>query len=207
MIAHKFLRAGRIGPFSEFRWPEPGVWVKAEPPTDECRTGIHACRVEDLPWWLADELWQVELDGEPRIGQHKLIASAGRLRRRIEAWTPACAQAYGEACAWRARDHAIEALARAHHDAEVAELEACGTLEQVLAVARRLAETLPDARISLTIAGDGVLRAISGPPPTCAYIAAHAALRLDGPAGYAAERAWQSDWLKTRLALDLPERP
>ena len=29
MIAFKFLRSGRTGPFSAFQWPEPGVWVRA----------------------------------------------------------------------------------------------------------------------------------------------------------------------------------
>src|SRR5437660_664030 len=62
MIAYKFLRAGRIGPFSRFAWPEPGVWVRASA-SDRCRRGIHACRMRDLPWWLGQELWEIELDG------------------------------------------------------------------------------------------------------------------------------------------------
>ena len=48
---------------------------------------------------------------------------------------------------------------------------------------------------------DGAFRALTGAPPTSAYIAAHAAMRLDGAAGYAAERAWQSQWLVERLGL------
>ena len=58
-----------------------------------------------------------------------------------------------------------------------------------------------DTRISLTIAADGAFRALTGAPPTSAYIAAHAALRIDGPSAYAAERAWQSHWLAERLGL------
>ena len=61
MIAYKFLRAGRVGPFSAFQWPEPDVWVRAAPELAACRRGIHACRPSDLPWWLADELWEIEL--------------------------------------------------------------------------------------------------------------------------------------------------
>jgi len=130
MIAYKFLRSGRIGPFSGYRWPEPGAWVDASG-TDPCRRGVHACRTADLPWWLADELWEIELvDSAPAL--------------------------------------ALE---------------------------------IPSARIILTIAGDGAYRAVTGAPPTSAYIAAHAALRLDGPAGYAAERVWQSQWLVQRLGL------
>jgi hypothetical protein len=200
MIAYKFLRAGRIGPFSKFAWPEPGVWVHAAA-VDQCRRGIHACRTRDLPWWLADELWEVELEGEPQIDEHKLVATAGALRSRVDGWTPVRAQEYGEACAWRARDRGTEALKRAGHSRAADQLVACATLDDVLVTARHLADDLPDTRVDLTIAGDGAFRALTSAPSTSAYIAAHAALRLDGPPGYGAERAWQSRWLVERLGL------
>jgi hypothetical protein len=201
MIAYKFLRAGRTGPFSAFQWPEPGVWVHAEPNMVACRRGIHACRISDLPWWLSDELWEIELDGGVQVDGHKIFAPAGRLRSHIEGWTPACAQQYADACAWRAHDRAVQALTRAGHSEAANELAACATLDAVRLVAPRLAEAIPDTKISLTIAGDGAVRALTGPPPTSAYIAAHAAMRLDGADGYAAERAWQSRWLAERLGL------
>jgi len=201
MIAYKFLRSGRIGPFSAFQWPEPGVWVHAAPDLVACKRGVHACRPSDLPWWLADELWEIELDGEVQPDEHKIVASAGRLRSQIEAWTPACAQEYADACAWRAQERAVEALARAGSRPEAWQLAACATLDDVLVATRRLAGEIPGARISLTMAGDGAFRALTGAPPTSAYIAAHAAMRLDGAAGYAAERAWQSQWLVERLGL------
>ena len=182
-----------------------GRWVRTGGDTDPCRRGIHACRPRDLPWWLADELWEIELDGEIRRDEHKLVALAGRLRGRIDGWTAACAQEYAAACAWRARDRAVEALTRARRRDGADQLMGCTTLDQVLDAARRLAEEIPDTRISLTIAGDGAIRALTGAPATSAYIAAHAALRLDGPAGYAAERAWQSRWLEERLGLRVTE--
>ena len=63
MIAYKFLAAGRVAPFSGFEWPEPtgdapGGWVEATV-VDSCRSGVHACRVEYLPIWMAPELWRV----------------------------------------------------------------------------------------------------------------------------------------------------
>jgi hypothetical protein len=201
VIAYKFLRSGRVGPFSGFQWPEPDVRVDTAPEVTVCRRGIHACRRSDLPWWLADELWEIELDGPVRVEEHKIIAVAGRLRSRIEAWTPACAQEYADACAWRAQGRAVEALAHAGHRRAARQLEACATLDDALVAARRLADDIPETRISLTIAGDGAVRALTGAPPTSAYIAAHAAMRVDGPAGYAAERAWQSQWLVDRLGL------
>ena len=202
MIAYKFLRSGRIGPFSAFRWPEPGVWVRAPRGLVACTRGIHACRPSDLPWWLADELWEIELNGPVQPDEHKIIAPAGRLRSQIEAWSPACAQDYADACARRAQDRAVQALTRAGHRREAHQLATCATLDEVRVAARQLADDIPDARISLTMAGDGAFRAVTGAPPTSAYIAAHAAMRLDGAAGYAAERAWQSRWLVERLGLE-----
>jgi len=201
MIAYKFLRAGRLGPFSGFPWPAPGQWVRGSDTRILCREGIHACRLQDLPWWLAEELWEIELDGEVQPDEHKVIARAGRLRSRVAAWTPGCATQYGEACAWRARDHAVKALRTADHEESAQALAACETLEQLRQLARGLAEQLPDTRIILTIARDGAFRALTGAAPTSAYIAAHAAKRLDGPAGYDAERAWQSRWLTEHLGL------
>lgn len=201
MVAYKFLRSGRVGLFSRFCWPDPGVWVEAAGDGDTCRSGIHACRMEDLPWWLADELWEIDLRDPTRVDGHKVVATAGCLQAPVERWTPACAQEYAEACAWRARDRAVQALRRAARGPAADELAGCETLDDVLAAARQLAEAVPDSRISLTIAGDGALRALTGAAPTSAYIAAHAAMRLDGPGGYAAEREWQWRWLAGRLGL------
>jgi len=201
MIAYKFLRSGRTGLFSAFQWPEPGVWVHAEPDMVACKRGIHACRPSDLPWWLADELWEIELEGHVQVDEHKIVAPAGRLRAQIEGWTPACAQEYANACAWRAHERAVQALTRSGHASAADQLAACATLDDVLRAARQLAEAIPDTKISLTIARDGAFRALTGAPPTSAYIAAHAAMRLDGADGYAAERAWQSRWLAERLGL------
>lgn len=201
MMAYKFLRPVRTGPFSAFRWPDPGEWVRASGDLARCRVGIHACRTQDLPWWLAEELWEIELDGAVQPDEHKLVAPAGRLLRRVEEWTSECAQEYANACAWRVRDRAVQALTRAGRDPAAEQLSGCETLDDVLTTARQLAEDTPDTRISLTIAGDGAFRALTRAAPPSAYIAAHAAMRLDGPAGYTTERAWQSRWLADRLGL------
>jgi hypothetical protein len=201
MIAYKFLRAGRVGPFSAFQWPEPGEQVHAEWELAACKRGIHACRTRDLPWWLADELWEVELDGPVQVAEHKIIASSGRLRSQIEEWTPACAQRYAHACAWRAHERAIQTLARAGQRRAAQELAGCATLDDVQVAASRLAQDVPETRISARIAGDGAMVALTGAPAASAYIAAHAAKRLDGADGYAAERAWQSHWLAERLGI------
>jgi hypothetical protein len=199
VIALKFLSTGRRGRFSGFRWPGAGVWVVPPAARSPCRRGVHACRVQDLPWWLDEELWDIELEGDVVVGRHKLLAPAGRLVSRVDAWTPGVAHQFGVACAWRARDHAVRALGQADRPAAAATLSACATLDEVLRTARRMLDDAPADRISLIMARDGAFRAISGAPPTSAYIAAHAARRIDGARGYTAERAWQSDWFRDHL--------
>jgi hypothetical protein len=88
--AYKFLRSGAVGPFTGFRW-HPGTWVEADA-ASPCESGIHACRVEDLPFWTGDELWEVELDGDVVVAGRKVVAPRGRLVRRVEVWSSASAQ-------------------------------------------------------------------------------------------------------------------
>ena len=88
VIAYKFLRTDGSTVFSGFRWPlpgdEPGPWVEA--PVDPCRSGIHACRPGDLSYWVGQTLYEIELDGEIVEERNKVIASRGRLLRRVDAW-------------------------------------------------------------------------------------------------------------------------
>ena len=100
MNAYKFLRPGAIGPFTGFQW-EPGVWVEAD--ASPCASGVHACRIEDLPFWSNDELWEVELDGEVLEAERKVVARRGRLVRRVDAWSAASAQRLAGDAAARAR--------------------------------------------------------------------------------------------------------
>jgi hypothetical protein len=102
LIAYKFLAAGATGRFTGFRW-EAGRWIEAEA-ADPCRAGIHACRVRDLPIWLDDELWEIELAGEVIAGERKVVATRGRVTRRIEQWAPETAREFGRFCARRTRE-------------------------------------------------------------------------------------------------------
>jgi hypothetical protein len=119
--AYKFLREGRVGPFTGFRW-EPGTWVEIGGPV-LCDRGVHACRPADLPFWINDELWEVELDGDVVAGERKVVAPRGRLVRRVDAWTEAAGQELGNMSAMRARElsdaRPDDATARAYaEDAE-----------------------------------------------------------------------------------------
>jgi hypothetical protein len=114
VIAFKFLTVDAASPFTGFRWdlPEdgPGAWIEAA--VEPCRSGIHACRRDDLPLWLGRVLYEVELDGEIVSEPTKLIASRARLRRRIDAWDEQLRDAYTRMCADRAHDLALRSSPR-----------------------------------------------------------------------------------------------
>ena len=104
MIAYKFLRRDGTSVFAEFRWPladgRPGAWVEAS--VEPCHSGIHACRLADLPLWVNDQLYEIELDGDIVEEPTKVVASRARLLRRVEAWDDDRRASYTRMCAARA---------------------------------------------------------------------------------------------------------
>lgn len=121
MNAYKFLAAGGRAMFSERHWPlpaaEPGAWVTATGPLEPCRNGVHACGPHDLPYWIAEELWEVELDGEQIRGPQSIIARRGRLLRKVDAWNLTNARTFAEQCRARAEAHVATLPAEADEQA------------------------------------------------------------------------------------------
>jgi hypothetical protein len=108
VIAYKFTRRGGRALFSAFAWPVPtahgaGAWVELDGPLEVCRHGLHACRVEDLAFWLSEELFEIELAGEPLAYASGLVAQRARLLRPVANWNPNYAQRFADACVERAR--------------------------------------------------------------------------------------------------------
>jgi len=205
MIAYKFLRDGRVGPFSGVAWPAEGQWLQAVGGDRACSARVHACRIADLPEWLDHELWRVELDGDVRVDCGKLVADRGRLVDRVAAWDAELMAAFAEACALRARDAALTLLTPgAAHDA----LADCATAEQLATAAAQMAaddQVEPDGARASGYVGDAArhvlgARAQPATAPTHAavngFIAAHAAaFAEDDLDAVARERAWQADWI------------
>src|SRR6266516_3328753 len=106
MKGSKFLTADGEGLFSRFAWPlpngRPGRWVESE--IEPCRSGIHACRKDDLPYWIAPALYEIEVDAPIEAHAIKVVAGRGRLLRRIDAWDAATRHAYGQMCFARAHE-------------------------------------------------------------------------------------------------------
>jgi hypothetical protein len=106
VIAYKFLRPEGTTVFTQFAWPlpngGPGGWVEAR--VEPCRSGIHACRPQHLPFWVGRRLYEIELGGEVLEQGSKLVAERGRLTRRIDAWDDEARDAYTRMCADRAHE-------------------------------------------------------------------------------------------------------
>jgi hypothetical protein len=124
VIAYKFLHPDGTSLFSGFRWPlpedgRPGPWVEAI--IDPCRSGVHACRQQDLPIWVGPALYELELDGEIAEQRSKVVAARGRILKTVGAWDDRTRDEYTRMCADRARELALVAERPLPDWAEVAE--------------------------------------------------------------------------------------
>ena len=124
MEALKFLRPGRVGPFTGVIWPPPGEWLASAEPTELCRAGVHALLAGALATWIAEELWRVELGGGQQLTPGIVVASRGRLLGRVEAWNDQVAREFAQACAAHVRGHATGRAAEYAADATAAAEEA-----------------------------------------------------------------------------------
>jgi len=202
--AYAFLGTGATSYLTGAVWPAPGEWL-------ESADRIRACSAEDLAWWLDDELWEVELEGDVRRVGRALTATRGRLVARLEGWSGDIAAELVEVCARRVRDRAVQALEEAGRTEDAAILDVAETAEQIETVGRRLAGGRDGSSALAGLAADVVLYARDAEVPAraagvAAYIAAFALAGGDkGAPGYQErfeeERAWQAAWLRERLFL------
>jgi hypothetical protein len=98
MEALKFLRPGRVAPFTGVTWPPPGQWLASAAPPELCRAGVHALLPDVLATWIAEELWRVELVGRQELARGVMVAPRGRLLDRVEAWNDQTAREFARAC-------------------------------------------------------------------------------------------------------------
>jgi hypothetical protein len=197
MIAHKFLARGAVSPFTGLRWPQRGEWVAG--PVARREAWVHACRQADLPYWLDDELWRVELDGPVLEDRYQIASPRARLVARVGAWNPVFAGEYAAACALRARDVALPHLEQSLRDA----IAGRGDLGAIAAAARRA----PSASHVAGYLADSATYALRGEAATASYIGCVIASVVGGGLGaFEAERGWQARWLGEQLGLDAAPR-
>ncbi len=204
----KFLARGAVGPFTGFAWPtpsasSPGAWVDV-PPTNFPDRGIHVCLVEQLAYWLDEELWEVELDGAVRHAPMQLIASRARLLRRVASWTEEAARELAHACAFKARDAAADFLKRNRCGKDADQLIACSDLTQLERAARVMSATDKTnflANLTGYVADAAAFAKINRVGTVC-YVAADLARAASrAPEAAVSERIWQGRWIAARLQL------
>jgi hypothetical protein len=196
VIAYKFLAPGRVGPFTGYVWPH-GSWVDV--PSAREGAGVHACRIADLPCWIDEELWRVELAGLVVERETQIEALRGRLVERISSWDAKAVADFAAHGALRTRDLAVEALRAAGHRADA--FARASTLREVkdALAALPVLPGLPAEMAAYT--REACTRALDGAAASATHMAAVAAVALRGPSGFAAERAVQSRWLAERCRL------
>jgi hypothetical protein len=172
MQAYKFLKRDGTSLFTGFRWPV-WEWVEATGQLGWCENGIHACRLEDLPHWLGQELWVTELAGETVDAPDCVVARRARLLERIDAWSAGVDQEFADNCAQQAN-----ALAA-----------------QTPSVAARAADAVADAASGWVGGAAYVAAAVAAEAASGAQAGALYQRH------FLAERARQSSWIRDRLAL------
>lgn len=208
MSYYKFLSSMGTTAHTGAQWRE-GEWVESSS-VRPCFSGVHACRVEDLGWWLGYDLWEIELDGDIQMSRHKVVGRRGRLVR--------CIANYREAVdemsiigVWRSRDWAVEALRNVGRSTLADELSAVETLAEL----RQVREVMPDTDtdtvgLAVGYAIDAAERLEFGELPESPFVTACASghraaggadTQADFDRGYAAERQHQSAWLADKLSL------
>ena len=81
-----YLKATRKGRIPSYRGGQPipyRTWTERVTDPVLCRSGWHACRWEDVPAHLSEELWVCELDGTVIEGDDKVVAERLRIVRKV----------------------------------------------------------------------------------------------------------------------------
>ena len=172
MQAYKFLRRDGTNLLTGFRWPV-GEWVEADGPLAWCANGIHACRIEDLPHWLGQELWLMELDGETLAAPDAIVGRRARLVERISEWSGGVAQDFAYSCAGRANALAAGVPSAAGRAGDAASDAAAGWVSGAAYVAAAVAGEVASGRRAGALYQHHFL----------------------------GERTWQARWIRDRLAL------
>jgi hypothetical protein len=216
-MRYVFLKQHVADPFGNIEWVAPtgseAQWVSSS------RGGaipIHACRVADLPYWLNDELWEVELR-EPVVDlAHGVTSQAARLVRQVPNWSAQHAISFADVAVRHARDMIAEATTR-----DVAKLlRALDTIELLATLAKLGDSAVTDLNREglgavIRMLGESADDLRLGQPALAVHEAAVAVGMLAAggtngdphvfEAGMRKERQWQATKLYETLELDAAE--
>jgi hypothetical protein len=211
VLAYAFLAEGRVEPLTGFAWPTrrggTSSWVDAEAAPREALRGY---RAHDLPYWLDDELWSVELEGTVAARDHVLVAERARLLGRVDTWTEELAGQFVAECAQRVARKAAVALRDDGLAGAASELERAKSLDELERAALAAAESSsPGAKLAGYVTDVCFYARDAGSATRAAGIAAKMSAyalagEVDDPLAserLVSERAWQAAWLVERLDL------
>jgi hypothetical protein len=83
----------------------PKKWRSVRRELIPCQRAIHACRREDLVYWLGPTIWTFEFADEPTVHENKVYGRKGRILERLETWNARAARLFACDCAERSLTH------------------------------------------------------------------------------------------------------
>jgi hypothetical protein len=212
MHAFRFLAKGAMSVSSQIAWSKPqrgrpGEWLGRG--TEGTRRGVLAHRVDDLPYWVHDELYRVELRGPIEELSTGILARELRLCAQIDEWTEATRFDFGHDCIVQLQQRAAD-LAR-EQAVDWAHALRCAPVNDLPAFVMDALEDArsPSLKLLLGYLSDACRAQQWGLTNSVARIAQVAladrrigqpagdTMAVDDPAGR--ERARQANWLRKRL--------
>ena len=101
MKYYKTTKQNRNGTHTNFQYPEINIWTApVEGELVACENGYHFCTIEQLPQWLDEEIYEIEVDGEILECDNKSVARSIRLVKKLN-WNEKKARLFAADCAER----------------------------------------------------------------------------------------------------------
>ena len=180
---------GGIGQWSLPQDGKPGAWMPKIENIEPCVRGYHLCRVEDLVYWLNEEIFEAEGRGEFIRHGDKDVYPEARLLRKLDAWNEKSARLFAADCA----EYVLHLFEKRHPN------------DNRPRAAIQAARDFADGKINkeqLATARDAAWAAARAAARDAAWAAARDAEREAAwAAAWAAERKWQTTKLREALNI------
>ena len=101
MKYYKSTQKDRFGTHTYFQYPEINTWTApVEGELIACENGYHFCTIEQLPRWLSEEIYEIEVDEEILECKNKSVARSIRLTKKLN-WNEKTQRLFAADCAER----------------------------------------------------------------------------------------------------------
>jgi len=206
MKYYKFLEKNGTASFSGIKYNlpksnRPGKWMPYIAKLKECESGYHACRKQDLIWWLNHRLFVVQYEGEVIEYDDKVNGHQIRLLREIKIWNEVSARLFACDCL----EHALPIYQKEHPNDDT--IECCIYIARAFALGGYDKNDLAAAWEARNGMGDAAWEARNA-AEAAAWEAREAVgaeaweARENAEAAWEAEEKWQTKTLLKYLKLD-----